>query len=81
MTATDYTKEDCPIVRIDLDVTLSPQQCANNYYKKYAKLKRTLTALTAQTEQLETLLQYLESIGTSIRLCSDSAEIAEIESE
>lgn len=81
LTATDYTKEDCSIVKIDLDETLSPQQCANNYYKKYAKLKRTLTALTAQTKQLETLLQYLESIGASIRLCSDSAEIAEIESE
>ncbi|MDE6550982.1 MAG: NFACT family protein [Clostridia bacterium] len=81
LSATDYTQPDCPTVKIELDNMLTPQLNAKNYYKKYAKLKRTYTAITSQIEQLGNLLQYLESIGASIRLCSSSAEIAEIESE
>lgn len=79
--ACDVYDTDGGYVDIPLDPTLSPQQNAQAYYKKYAKLKRTFQAATEQIQEAENLKDYLRGIEKSIEICSAPAELAEIESE
>lgn len=77
----NYYEEGCPEVEIPLDVTLSPQQNAAQYFKKYAKQKRTAQLVDAQISECETTLEYLRSIGAFIEGCTTQEEIAELEKE
>lgn len=79
--ATDIYDLDGAQVTITLDPALSPQQNAQAYYKKYAKLKRTVNAVTEQIEETLQTLDHARGIGAAIELCSTAAEFAEIESE
>lgn len=80
-TASDVYDPDSASIEIPLDPALSPQQNAQAYYKKYAKLKRTVAVVTQQIEETEKTLDAARDIGRAIKLCSSSAECAEIESE
>lgn len=77
----DYYQEDMPTVQIPLDEKLSPQQNAQQYFKKYAKQKRTLEVVEKQIEECQNDLYYLYTIQPSIDLCSTDNEIAEVEAE
>lgn len=79
--AQDVYDPECKDMEIALDPSLSPQQNAQAYYKKYAKLKRTLVAVSEQIAETEQTLDYARDIGRAIAMCSSSAEYAEIESE
>lgn len=81
VTVQDYYEEGMPEITIPLDEKLSPGQNAQQYFKKYAKQKRTLEVVTAQIKDSEAELQYLLSIEPSIALCSTDDEIAEVENE
>lgn len=77
----DYYREDCPLVEIALDPSLSPQQNAAQYFKKYAKQKRTAKLVDDQIAECEDMLEYLKGIEVSIQACESAEDIAEIESE
>ena len=81
LSAIDVYDPEGKTVEVELDPSLSPQQNAQAYYKKYAKLKRTFVAVSRQIEETLQTLDYARDIGRAIEMCSTSAEYAEIESE
>lgn len=66
---------------IFLDKTLTPAQNAQKYYKRYAKLKRTVEALTPRREAEEAEIAYAESILSSLDLAEELCDLTEIEEE
>ncbi len=68
-------------VEIVLDKNLSPSKNAENYYKKYNKQKRTLSALKPQKEQAEKELDYLNSVIESVMLAENFIELSLIQQE
>lgn len=81
VTVQDYYEENMPDTVIPLDERLTPGQNAQQYFKKYAKQKRTLEFVTGQLKESEDELEYLLSIEPSIASCSTDDEIAEVEAE
>ena len=68
-------------VKITLDERLTPAKNAENYYKKYNKQKRTLTALKPQREQAESELRYLTAVLDEIELAENFEELVLVQSE
>ncbi len=68
-------------VKIVLDERLSASKNAENYYKKYNKQKRTITALKPQLEQVESELNYLISVSEEIALAETQAELIMVRQE
>ncbi len=66
---------------IELDERFSPSKNAENYYKKYNKQKRTLSALAPQKEQAENELNYYLSVLDEISLAEDISDLHLIASE
>ena len=79
--AVNYYDENMPEVTISLDPRLTPAQNAQKYYKKYAKLKRTVTALAAQRGDAEAENSYLASIRHAIDSAEEIADFDGIEAE
>lgn len=79
LTCTDYY-EDKEIV-IPLDVNLSPAQNAQEYYKKYNKIKRAKDSANKQLAELYPQKDYLESIAVAISNCTLKSEFNEILTE
>lgn len=79
--AVNYYDEEGGTVTIALDKQLTPAQNAQKYYKKYAKLKRTVENLSVQKAQAEEQLGYLESIRSSISAAELLVDLAETEEE
>ncbi|HFI0094538.1 TPA: NFACT family protein [Streptococcus suis] len=72
-----YTGQE---LEIELDVTLTPSQNAQRYFKKYQKLKEAAKHLTNLIEETKTTIVYLESVDTMLGQAS-LAEIDEIREE
>lgn len=72
---------DGSIVNITLDERLSVSKNAENYYKKYNKQKRTLSALKPQREQAESELNYLESVLSLVSVCDDIEDLFMVQNE
>lgn len=68
-------------VEIALDERLSVSKNAEQYYKKYNKQKRTLTAIKPQKEQAESELNYLTSVFEEINLCESIEELIFVQKE
>ncbi|MGN0817726.1 MAG: NFACT family protein [Candidatus Coproplasma sp.] len=81
LTAVNYYDENCPEIKIALDVQLTPAQNAQKYYKKYAKLKRTYAVLTEQKDETVTRLDYLNSIKSNICAAESLSDLNETEEE
>lgn len=79
--AINYYDETQPTVKIKLDKRLTPAQNAQQYYKKYAKLKRTQESLTEQKQTAEKLEDYFNSIKTTIELSESTCDLVGIENE
>lgn len=79
--AVNYYDENMPEITIALDERLTPAQNAQKYYKRYAKLKRTVVALSSQKEETEEEKAYLESIRSSIDAADDIMDFEEAETE
>lgn len=79
--AVNYYDENMPEITIALDERLTPAQNAQKYYKRYAKLKRTVVALSSQKEETEEEKAYLESIRSSINAADDIMDFEEAETE
>ena len=78
---TDYCSPDCPEITVKLDTRLTPQQNAQAYFKKYAKLKRTYEVVSKQIEEVRETLEYAQTIAPAIALCSTDDEIEEVRQE
>ena len=81
LAAVNYYDEAMPEVKIALDTQLTPAQNAQKYYKRYAKLKRTLEALAVQKRDTEEEKAYLESIRCSLDGADDISDFEEAETE
>ncbi|MFP3767806.1 NFACT RNA binding domain-containing protein [Streptococcus sp. TATVAM-FAB35] len=67
-----YTNEK---ITIALDKSLTPNQNAQRYFKKYQKLKEAVKHLTGLTEETKHTITYLESVETAL----SHASISDIE--
>ncbi len=77
----NYYEEGSPLVTVALDKTLSPAQNAQKYYKRYAKLKRTVEALTPRLKAEQNELDYTESVLAAVSQAEEMRDLAEIEEE
>lgn len=79
--AVNYYDENCAQITIPLDTRLTPAQNAQRYYKRYAKLKRTLENTTAQKAETEARIDYLQSIGESIKGAENDVDLHGVKEE
>lgn len=68
-------------VTIPLDKTLTPQQNAQAYYKKYRKLKSSAEHNGRLVEENTRLLEYLLTIKQSLKYCTDPDDLQQIREE
>ena len=72
---------DGSTVEIELDSRLSPAKNAENYYKKYNKQKRAMSALKIQREQAQTELDYLTGVLDEISLAENMDDLKMVQAE
>lgn len=68
-------------VTIPLDKSLTPQQNAQAYYKKYRKLKSSAEHNGNLVEENQALLDYLITIKNSLKYCNDPDDLQQIKEE
>ncbi|MBQ1916967.1 MAG: NFACT family protein [Lachnospiraceae bacterium] len=66
---------------IPLDPEKTAMECAENYFKRYDKLKRTKEAVTIQIEETKKNIEQLDSVLTSLDLAEDEGDLSEIKKE
>ena len=77
----NYYSENGDSILIPLDKNLTPNENAQKYYKKYAKLKKTVNALAPRKDEILNELNYIESIKFEIDNASDVTTLEEISDE
>ena len=73
-----YTNEK---VEIELSPLLTPIENAQVYYKRYNKYKRAIQEINNQKQETKDLLQYLQSLDSSLQIATNKTEVAEIKQE
>jgi len=81
VTLQNYYEESMPDVTISLDETLSPQQNAQAFFKKYNKLKHTEEIALEQIKELTETMDYLSTIEPYISRANTPQEILELQRE
>ncbi len=66
---------DNTTITVELDTRLSPSKNSENYYKKYNKQKRTLTALEPQKQGANQELEYFLSVLDEISIAEDIEDL------
>jgi len=77
----NYYEENMPTVRIKLDVTKSPSQNAQKYYKDYRKAKTAEQILTEQIKIAKDELIYIDNVFDALSRAGTERELAEIRIE
>ena len=77
----NYYSENLETVRIPLDVSLSPSDNANKYFKEYKKTYTAEQTLKALTEKDKEELIYFDSVLDSIERSTTLADITQIREE
>lgn len=77
----DYYDPACPEIEITLDVRLTPQQNAQQYFKRYNKAKTAEEILTRQLEQGQSDLDYLDSVLEAISEAESERDLAQLREE
>lgn len=77
----NYYSESLETVRIPLDVSLSPQNNANKYFKEYKKTYTAEQTLKKLTETDREELLYFDSVLNSIERATTLSDISEIRQE
>ena len=77
-TVENYYSENCEPVSIPMDVSLSPAQNAQRYFKLYQKARGAKTLAADQKEKAEQELAYLEQMEDDLRKCTDARGLAEL---
>ena len=80
ITVDNYYSENSQL-EIELDERISPQANAQQYFKKYNKLKTASKLLSGQTAQNREEKNYLDSLKLSLDNCTNYAELEEIRQE
>ena len=73
-----YTNEK---IEIALSPILTPVENAQVYYKRYNKYKRAVEEINKQMQETNDLLEYLQSLDTSLQTATNKTEVAEIRQE
>lgn len=68
----------CETVRIPMDVSLSPAQNAQRYFKLYQKARGARTLAAEQKAKTEEELLYLEQMLDDLRKCTDAQGLSEL---
>lgn len=77
----NYYSENLETVKIPLDITLSPADNANRYFKEYKKTYVAEQTLTSLTEKDKQELAYFDTVLDSIERSTTIADISEIREE
>ncbi|MBP3255807.1 MAG: NFACT family protein [Clostridia bacterium] len=80
ITLENYYDNNKPIT-IPLDKTISPSYNAKKFFKKYNKLKNTLSIVSEQKKEATKELYYLESIIYELENATTISELEEIDAE
>lgn len=72
-----YSESYAPI-DIPMDVSLSPAQNAQRYFKLYQKARGARTLAAEQKAKAEQELEYLEQMEDDLRKCTDAAGLTEL---
>ena len=73
-----YTGEK---LTIPLDPTLTPQQNAQKYFDRYARMKRTNEALTRLTAEVRAEIDHLRSIQNALAFSTTDGDLSQIRRE
>ncbi len=76
----NFYSEACEKIDIPMDVSLSPAQNAQRYFKLYQKARGARTLAAEQKAKTEQELAYLEQMEDDLRKCTDAAGLAELRS-
>jgi len=74
----NFYSEDYEPIDIPMDVSLSPAQNAQRYFKLYQKARGARTLAAEQKAKAEQELEYLEQMEDDLRKCTDAAGLAEL---
>ena len=74
----NYYSPDCEPISIPMDVSLSPAQNAQRYFKLYQKARGAKTLAAEQKARAEQELAYLEQIEDDLRKCTDARGLTEL---
>ena len=74
----NFYSEDYAPVDIPMDVSLSPAQNAQRYFKLYQKARGARTLAAEQKAKAEQELEYLEQMEDDLRKCTDAAGLSEL---
>lgn len=77
----NFYDESGATIRINLDVTKTPQQNAQKYYKDYAKAKTADKMLRVQIENSTEELSYLETVADEISRAESEQDLSAIRQE
>lgn len=77
----NFYDENAGTIRIALDVTKTPQQNAQKYYKDYAKAKTADKMLRVQIENSTEELSYLETVADEIQRAESEQDLSSIRQE
>ena len=72
---------DQSTLKIPLDPAKTVQENAQDYFRKYAKMKRTFEALTQWIEETREEIAYLRSVRLAVSLARGEEDLAEIRRE
>jgi len=76
----NFYTETCEPVDIPMDVSLSPAQNAQRYFKLYQKARGARTLAAEQKQKAEQELAYLEQMEDDLRKCTDAVGLSELRS-
>lgn len=77
----NYYEADMPLIKIELDPTISVSGNAQRYYKKYNKAKTAQTEAAKQLKLSRAELDYLESTLASIDNAENDSDLTAIKTE
>lgn len=77
----NYYDPELKTVRIPLNVTLTPAQNAQRYFKEYKKCCNAAAMLGQLIEESENELRYIESVADELSRASSVSDLNEIKSE
>ncbi len=77
----NYYSENMETIRIPLDISLSPQNNANKYFKDYKKTYTAEQTLTELTKKDREELEYFETVLDSIERATSLLDISQIREE
>ncbi len=81
VTLPNYYDEQCALLTIPLEPSLSAARNAQKYYKEYHKAKTAEEVLQQQIALGEEELRYLETVSDALTRANDSRELAELRQE